>query len=66
MNGTIPNHAKKHMKNDIDVIQNVLMGMLLKFKRLSLVAFPETAVFIIKYILYVQNYVFILNLNVKL
>jgi len=41
MNGTMPNHAKKHRKNAMDVIQKVLIGRLLKLRRSSLVAFEE-------------------------
>tara|TARA_Y100000814_G_C12199675_1_gene357518 strand:- start:225 stop:461 length:237 start_codon:yes stop_codon:yes gene_type:complete len=37
--GTMPNHAKKQMKKAMAEIQNVLMGILLRFKRFNRVAF---------------------------
>lgn len=46
INGTIPNHAKKQMKNAIEVIQNVRIGTLLKFKSSNFVALAETNSFI--------------------
>ena len=46
MNGTIPNHAKKHIKKAIEVIQKVRIGILFRFKRSSLVAFAELYVLI--------------------
>ena len=41
MNGTMPNQAKKHKKNAMEVIQKVRVGRLLKLSRSSLVAFAE-------------------------
>jgi len=37
--GIIPNHEKKHIKNEIDVIQKVRTGILLKSSKLNLEAF---------------------------
>ena len=39
INGTIPNHAKKQMKKAMADIQNVLIGILLRFRRFNRVAF---------------------------
>src|SRR5690606_450513 len=46
INGTIPNHAKKHIKNDIDVIQNVRVGIDLKLNKFNFVALSDCSVFI--------------------
>ena len=46
INGTIPNHAKKHMKNEIDVIQNVRVGIDLKLNKFNFVALRDSVAFI--------------------
>jgi hypothetical protein len=46
--GTMPNQAKKHKKKAREVIQNVLMGTLLKLVRSNLVAFWDTMFFIME------------------
>ncbi|GAA3629345.1 hypothetical protein GCM10022397_13680 [Flavivirga jejuensis] len=49
INGTIPNHAKKHIKKDIDVIQKVRMDTFLKFNKFKFVDLVGVELFIIKY-----------------
>ncbi|KSA12896.1 hypothetical protein I600_2331 [Maribacter dokdonensis DSW-8] len=41
MKGTIPNHAKKQMKNAIEVIQKVRMGKLFIFVKFKVVDFLD-------------------------
>ena len=50
INGTIPNHAKKQVKNAIEVIQKVLVGILLKFNKFKAVAFCEVIDMILSFL----------------
>ncbi|GAA4900346.1 hypothetical protein GCM10023311_27450 [Flaviramulus aquimarinus] len=66
INGTIPNHAKKHMKNDIAVIQNVRMGKLFKLSNCNVVDLVCVVVSIIKHFYTYKTTYLYLILNIKI